>query len=166
MPIGDYATVNEFAPSWSDINTVLNIQGGISLKDIDYKGIKCNSTIAVGEQRGASGGRIIKRTTGAKTDTASATYYKSGMQRLLKALADVAPKDKQGRAQVSLVPFDVVVQFTPPGATEVYCVLIRGCRLIKMDLSHAEGNEADVVEIDLHPMEVVWMVDGKETVLI
>lgn len=166
MAIGDYPTYNDVAPSWSDIDTVLNISGGVSLKDIDYKGIKCNSTVAVGEQRGASGGRVIKRTTGAKTDTASASYYRSGLQKLFKALVAVAPKDKQGRPQISLVTFDVVANHTPPTSTEIYTVVIRGCRLIKTDASFAEGNEADVVELDLHPMEVVWMVDGKEVVLL
>lgn len=166
MAIGDFPTVNDIAPSWSDVDTVLNITGGISLKDIDYKGLKVNSTVAVGEQRGASGGRVIKRTTGAKTDAASASYYRSGLQKLFRAVSEVAPKDKQGRSQIGLVTFDVVCKHTPPGSTEIYCVIARGCRLIKLDLSMTEGNEADVVELDLSPAEVVWIVDGKELVLI
>jgi len=161
----EYPLLNEIAPSWADITTTINITDGESFTDIDYKEIKWKSAVEKGEQRGASGGRVIKRTTGAKTDEGSAVFYKSGLRKLLRALQAAAPVRGNQRL-ISLVTFDVVILHTPPGADDIYHEEMRGCSISSFDSTMTEGTDAETVAIDLMPIENVYIVDGKEMVLL
>lgn len=161
----DYPTLNGMAPSWADIATTIDVVGGGTLRDIDYAGFSFESAVEVGEQRGASGGRVMRRTVGAKTDTASATYYRSGLRRLVEALIPLAPTRGNQRL-VSLAPFSVLIQHSWAGDPDIYEVRLKGCRLLKIAESFAEGNEAEKVELDIHPIEIAWLINGVEVVLL
>jgi hypothetical protein len=161
----EFPSLNDIAPSWADIQTTHTVSGGSLLDMIDYSGIKFSSKVETGEQRGASGGRVMKRTTGSLKHTASATYYRSGLRKLVKALVPLAPT-RGNQSLVSLVPFDVLIQHSPPGESEIYTVKIKGCRLLGIDMSMTEGNDADKVECDINPIEIVNIIDGKEVVLL
>jgi hypothetical protein len=96
------------APSWADI--IVKITGsGISLLTVDdFAAINSSRTVEVGELQGASGGRVIKRTTGALKQEASITLYRSGYQKMLRTLMQNAPVRGNQRL-LSLVHFDIQV---------------------------------------------------------
>ena len=147
------------------MQTTIHVSGGETVVDIDYAGFKFGTVVEVGEQRGASGGRLMKRTTGSKKDTLSATYYKSGLRKLLRALMAVAPQRGNQRL-VSLVHFDIQTLHTPPGADGIYEQTARGCRLLKIDGGWTEGNEAEKVELEFSPAEIYFAIDSVEVVLL
>lgn len=159
-------TLNGVAPSWAEINTTINIAGGATVAAVDYKALDWESAIARGEQRGASGGRVLKRTTGQITNTASATFYKEGLRALKRALLAVAPRDGAGRPQLSKVPFDIVVKHSVDDDPEIYITKILGCRLDKHSEKNAEGTDPNTVDVDLNPIEIVEVIDGQDTVLL
>lgn len=161
----EYPELNGFAPSWADISTVINVAGGATLKDIDYRSINWTSTVERADQRGASGGRVIKRTAGQLTHEGSCEYYKSGLRKLLAVLLQVAPTRGNQRL-VSLVSFDIVILHSVPGDPEIYHEEMRGCRLSSFESAMTEGPDAEVVAMDLAPMETAWIVNGAEVVLL
>lgn len=161
----EYPVVDGIASSWADIITTIDVLGGQTLRDIDYAAINTGSTVEIGEQLGASGGRVMRRTSGSAKNTASATYYRSGFRKLVKALMPYAPV-RGNQVLISQVHFNILVQHTPLGETEIYQVKIKGCRLLGRDYKFAEGNDADKVELALNPIEVCDIIDGKEVVLL
>jgi hypothetical protein len=161
----EYPLLDGNAPSWADITTTINVQGGGSFKDIDYKELKWSSTVARGEQRGASGGRVIRRTTGELTEAGSAIYYRSGLRKLLKEIYPLAPVRGNQRL-VSLVTFNVVVLHTVPGDDEIYHHEMRGCRLSSFDATMTQGTDAEEVAMDLAPLSNVQIIGGVEIVLL
>lgn len=161
----EYPTLNDYAPSWADIITSFQVYGGQLLNTIDYKSLNWGSTVEVGEQRGASGGRVMKRTRGQVSHEASAEMYRSGHRRLLRALMEKAPT-RGNQVLVSLVAFDILIQHTPPGESDIYVTKIKGCRLLGHNAAFGEGSDADVIPVTLNPMEVVNIIDTKEVVLL
>lgn len=159
-------TLNGVEPSWAEINTTINVSGGAVLQTNDYKALDWESGIKRGDKRGASGGRVISRTTGEKTDTASGTFYKGGLRELKRKLMAVAPKDSAGRPQLSRVAFDVVVKHSVGDDAEIYITKLLGCHLDKNAEKNAEGIEANTVDVDLNPIEIVEVIDGQDTVLL
>jgi hypothetical protein len=170
MPLAvsqEYPSLNDVAPSWADIKTIVNISGGQTVVDIDYKSIKWSSKVERGEQAGASGGRVMKRTTGSVKDEGSCEYYKSGLRKLLKAIVGSTGIYTRGNQQlISLVSFDILIQHSVPGDDEIYEEVMRGCRLSSFESSMAEGNDAEIVPMDLAPMYCAWLIGGKEVVLL
>lgn len=160
----EYPTINGYAPSWADIQVTIDAVGGETVKDIDFAGFKVASKLTVGKQKGASGGRVIRRTSGDKEDTASATYYRSGLRTLIKALIPMAPT-RGNQVLIGLVAFTIQIQHTPPGETEIHEIVLKGCRLVGFDFTMAEGPDADKVELELDPIENALLIDGKEVVL-
>jgi hypothetical protein len=161
----EYPTIDGIAPSWADIVTTIQVAGGVTLKDIDYAAFNTDTVVEVGDQVGASGGRVMRRTSGSKKDSASATYYRSGLRKLIKALIPYAPT-RGNQVLISLVHFDILIQHTPPGESEIYQLKIKGARLTQSAFKFAEGNEADKVEVTFSTAEVVQIIDGKEVVLL
>ncbi len=170
MAAENYPSVNENEVSWADIDTTIILTGGKTIRTADYEGIKCNSEVKKGDVRGASGGRVVKRTTGEKTDAGSATFLRSGLRTLMRDLKDAAKTlgfvDSAGRPRLSQVAFTLNVKHSVPGDPAIYTVIMRGCTLCKVDMSMAVGPDADKVELDLNPIEVSWLVDGEECVLL
>lgn len=161
----EFPVTDGIVPSWADVIVRATPAGGDL---IDMKGIKSISTgvtVEVGEQRGASGGRVMYRTTGSKTDECSSTLYRNQYQGMVRNLAKIAPKRGNQRV-IGLVHFGMQVQHTPPGSSEIFEFRVKGCRLLGRTLASEEGNEADTVDLNLNPLEIVDMIDGEEIVFL
>lgn len=156
-----YPSINDIAPSWADIQTTWTVSGGTALEMIDYSAIKFSEKVEVGEQMGASGGRVMARTTGAVKYEGSMTLYRSGHRKFMRALAGVAPQRGSQRL-VSIPTFEILIQHTPPGETDIYKVKLKGCRYLGSSSDHKEGSDADQLEVTLSILEVVHIVDGLE----
>ena len=161
----EYPILDGVAPSWADIVVKATPDGGpvVDLKDI--AAISVSRTVEVGEQRGASGGRVMRRTTGAVSYEMTITFYRSGFQKFKRALAAVAPARGNQRA-TSLAHFDVTIQHTPQGDDEIYERRCNGCRVLSDTVASAEGVDADQVEVSVSVIEVVDIIDGLEVVLL
>ncbi len=77
-----YPSLNDVEPSWADIACTFTVYGGSLIDMADFAAIKFDSKVEVGEKRGASGGRVMARTTGSVKHTASADLYRGGHRRL------------------------------------------------------------------------------------
>lgn len=161
----EFPTYNGIAPSWADLKTTITPMGGSLIDTFDYSDLSCDSTVTVGEQKGASGGRVMKTTTGELAHTASITYYRSGLRKLIKGLMPIAPQRGNQRL-VSLVHFDVLVQHTPAGEPEIYEIKWKGVRLTGFQFAMAEGPDADKVVVPVHVKEIAQIIDGVEVVLL
>lgn len=164
-----YPSLNDIAPSWADIGVNFAVSGGSALDMADIKALKWSRKVEVGNQIGASGGRVMARTTGSGTQEASATLYRSGMRKLIKGLmaqAQTLGFVRGNQVIISRVSFDITIQHTPPGETEIYEVHVKGCRFLGDADDMKEGNDADTLEITLNPIEIANIINGKEVVLL
>lgn len=161
----EYPVLNGIAPSWADIAVKITPDGGPILDTKDIAAIHTARTVEVGEQRGASGGRVVRRTTGAVSYEMSITFYRSGYQKLIRELAKLAPSRGNQKA-ISLVHMGVQIQHTPQGDTEIYERRCKGCRFLADTLDGAEGTDADQIEVPFSVIEIVDMIDGEEIVLL
>lgn len=160
-------SLNERALSWAECTVTTNVVGGATIENVDIKSIDHETSVEVGEQRGRGGGRVKKRTTGQGKSTASATFYREGLRQLKRALMEHAPRDAQGALQLSLVTFDIVVQHSFSGDDpDIHTTKLLGCRLLKDAGKHAEGTDAETVDVDLSPLSIVEVIDGEDTVLL
>jgi hypothetical protein len=160
-----YPSLNDIEPSWADIAVTCTIYDGPLLEMADISEISWSRSVEVGERRGASGGRVMARTTGSVSYEASMTLYRSGYRKLMKALQEVAPT-RGNQKLVSLVGFDVMIQHSPPGEEEIYQTKIKGCRLLGDSNDNSEGTDADTVELTLSTIEIVQIVNGEEVAMI
>jgi hypothetical protein len=161
----EFPVLDGIAPSWADIIVRASPAGAPLIEMKDIAAINTGTTLEVGEQRGASGGRVIKRTRGSVSYEASVTLYYSGLQKLNRALKALAPKRGNQRVLRS-VHFGVQVQFTPPGEVEIFEYRIKGCFVSGRTLNAAEGTDAQQIEVPLNTIEIVDVVDGEEIVLL
>jgi hypothetical protein len=160
----EYPILDGIAPSWADI--VVKASGNIPMLEMkDIAALNTGATLEAGEQRGASGGRLLRHTTGSASYEASMTLYYSGYVKLIRALSGAAPV-RGNQYAVSLVHFNIQVQYTPFGDTETYEFHVRGVRYAGRTLNAAEGNDAQQVEVPLLCKEIVDIVDGKEIILL
>ena len=160
-----YPSLNGVEPSWADIAVTISATGQTALSMIDIAGLKWSRKVEVGEKRGASGGRIMARTTGQGSQDASGTFYRSGMRKLVKSLMSNAPT--RGRQVIiSNVAFDIMIQHTPAGESEIYVVKLKGCRYLGEADDMKEGTDADKLDITLNPIEIVNIINGREVVLL
>lgn len=159
----EYPVLDGIAPSWADIIVKATPKGAALIDIKDIAAINTGTTVEVGEQRGASGGRVIKRTTGSVSYEASITLYRSGYQKLVRGLMAIAPT-RGNQKVISLAHFGIQVQHTPPGDIEIYEYRLKGCRILGRSLNGAEGTDADQVEVPLSVIEIVDMIDGVEVV--
>jgi len=157
------------APSFADIAVKAQLGAGLlsgPLIDIrDIAAISTATTVEIGDQRGASGGRVLRRTTGSVSYEASLTLYRSGYQNLIKALGLIAPL-RNGQRVLSVVPFQIVVQHTPSWSTEIYEYRLEGVRLAGRTMNGAEGPDADQVEVPINVLQIVDVVLGVEHVML
>lgn len=159
----DFPVLDGIAPSWADLILKISPTGAAVLKTSDVKSINTGVKVEIGEQR--AGGRLMKRTTGDEKSEASITFYQEGWQKLLRALKDIAPKRGNQRL-IGLVPFDVQMQFTPPGSAEIFECRLKGCRTAGRTLNPAEGTEANTVEVPVSVTQIADVVDGVECVML
>jgi hypothetical protein len=167
MPLNNsFPLLNDVAPSFADVVLKITPTGGPVLTTEDFAALTDGRTVEVGEQRGASGGRVMRRTTGSISYEASITFYRSGYQTLYRAMAALAPTARGNQKVLSVVPFNVQIQHTPFGTTEIYDRRWRGCRIIGDGMSLAEGTEADQIEVPVSVIEIVDIIDGVEVALL
>lgn len=160
-----YPSLNDIEPSWADIAITQTVDGGALLGLEAIASLKWSRKVEVGVRRGASGGRVMARTTGQVSYEASAVFYRSGLRAMIKALMAVAPS-RGNQLIISLVPFDIMVQHTPPGETEIYQVNIKSCRFLGDADDMKEGSDADKVEVTLNPIEIANIINGQEVVML
>lgn len=180
MSFFDNPLINGFAPSWCDIAVRISPGGGPLIEIGDIAAIDYNGSVEIGEQR--EGGRVVNRTRGSSTYEASMTLYASGYQKLLAGLVAAAPL-RGSQSLLSLAVFSVNIQFTPPtggglagqalgavagalGVGGIFETRLKGCRIIGRNISAAEGNDAQQVEVPLSVIEIVDVIGGKEIVLV
>lgn len=164
-----YPSLQDVEPSWADIGVHATVSGAALLEMADIKSIKWSRKVEVGEKRGASGGRVMARTTGQGSQEASAVLYRSGMRKLVKALvtaATAAGYTRGNQVTISNVSFDFDIQHTPPGESEIYHVRIKGCRYLGDSDDMKEGTDPDTLEITLNPIEIANVINGQEVVLL
>lgn len=169
MPSQEYPTLNGIAPSWADIKIAIAALGANGLLETaDFNSISFASSVEIGTQRGASGGRVMKRTRGSKSDEAELGMYKSGARSLVELLASVAPERDGGLKQVGLAHFNINVQWSPPGDSSIWKLDILGCRITGMTFASSDGSaDPDVVPIPLSVIDIVQtMPDGTKAVLL
>lgn len=164
-----FPSLQDVEPSWADVAITATVGGGALLAMADIAALKWSDKVEVGQRRGTSGGRVMARTNGSVDYEASGTFYRAGHRRLIKALmaqAVVAGAVRGNQRLVSLVGFDIMIQHTPLGETEIYQVKLKGCRLLGRSHDMKEGNDADQIELQLNPIEIVEIVGGVEVVLL
>jgi hypothetical protein len=158
MPNLAFPSVNEHECSWADIAVTFNVIGGQTIKLVDLEGIKWSAKVEVGSSSGTSGGRVMKRTAGSEAVEASATVTRSGMVQIIEGLEAAAVAANQIRGDqviISGVSFDILVQHTPLGVDRIYTNKLVGCRYLGDSDDMKQGNEADVLELTLNPMQVL-----------
>ena len=158
MPNQAYPNVQGDICSWSDISVSLNVPGGAEAPLFDIEGIKWSDKVEVGEQRGASGGRVMGTTAGSLSTEASMTISRAGAIQFIEALEVAAlllPNAVRGnRVRIAGVRFDILVQHTPLGTERIFEAKLSGCRFLGRSHDYKQGNEADMVEITLNPIEI------------
>jgi hypothetical protein len=160
-----YPSLNDIEPSWADIGVTFTVFEGDLIDMADIASIKWSRKVEVGKRKGASGGRKMARTTGEGDQEASLTLYRSGLRKLIRGLMAKAPT-RGNQVLISLVAFDIMIQHSPPGETDIYKTKIKGCRYLGDSDDMAEGPDADQVEVTVDCMEIVNIIDGKEVVLL
>lgn len=154
-----FPSLNGVAQSWADIGVTVQVTGGTSQRTDDIADISYGTTVELGEQRGV-GMEIKKRTRGQRSYEGKITFYADGMRSMLSALAAVAPADAGGFKDTSQVVFDVLIQHSPPGVTEISEVQLIGCRLLTRNANHAEGTDPDKREGTLSIGRILEKIDG------
>jgi hypothetical protein len=180
MSFFDNPLLNGFAPSWCDIAVRVSPGAGPLIEIGDIAAIDYNASVEVGEQR--EGGRVVNRTRGSSKYEASMKLYASGYQKLLTGMIAAAPV-RGSQSLLSLVVFTINIQFTPPtggglagqaigaaasalGVGGIFETRLKGCRILGRNISAAEGNDAQQVEVPLSVIEIVDVINGREIVLV
>ena len=159
----DYPVFNDITPSWADVKATATV-GGATLVPMSYiNAVNTGTTVEAGKQM--AGGRVMRRTTGSLSDEASMTLYHGGLPIMLRSMIPYAPV-RGNQYLISLVTFDMQIQYLPEGADEIFDIRLDGCRLFGLNANGAEGTDPNKVEVALNPMQVIHMVDGKEVVLL
>lgn len=161
----DYPILNGIAPSFADVALKITPDGGPILDTKDFSALSDGRSVEVGEQRGASGGRVMRRTSGSISYEGSITFYRSGYQKLYRELARFAPLRGNQRA-LRFVHFGVQIQHTPIGDVEIYDRRWRGVCILGDGFDLAEGTDADQIEVPVSIAEIVDIIDGEEIVLL
>lgn len=108
----------------------------------------------------------MSRTRGQASNEASASITRGSLWTLFEAFAAVAPQRGNQRL-ISLVHFDLLVQHTPITTDLIFTTKFKGCRYLGDSDDMKDGNESDVIELTLNPLEIANILrDGTEIVLI
>lgn len=160
----EFPLLDGVEPSWADVAIRFSVHEGAVVETADIAGLDVSDSLDIGAVRG-TGPKKRKRTTGQEDNEGTLKLYRSGYLKLMRALMAKAPT-RNGVKQVGLVPFDIIWQHTPPGASEIYQRNVLGCRLAGRSFSGAEGADADQVELPLSIMDVIDVIDGEEAALV
>jgi hypothetical protein len=157
MPNQAFPSVNGHECSWADITITFNLPGGATAPIVNIEGIKWSRKVEVSESRGTSGGRPMKRTAGSVDYEASATVTRAGAAELMEQLetaASAAGLTRANQTIISAVGFDLLLQHTPLGDSRIYTAKLSGCRFLGDSSDMKQGNEADMIELTLNPIEI------------
>ena len=141
----EYPTINGVEPSYADVKFEIPLYSGPTIQTNDIAGFKFSDKVTVGLKKGTSGGRIMARTVGDLESDASIIFYLGGWRKFMRGLAAINKK-------ISLVGFDVLTKFTPPGEIDLYKFKVVGGRVIGRSFDIAEGSDAQKVEIPISVM--------------
>jgi hypothetical protein len=162
----DYPTLDGISPSWSDVIVRIAPDAAPILDVKDIKGINTSLSLELGEQRGASGGRVMARTTGQeKCEASMDLYYSAFRNKFLRGMKNQAPKRGNTRA-LRFVHFGVNYLYTPFGEDDIFEVRLYGCCYTGRDINGSEGTDAQIVNVKLSVLRIVDMVDGEEVSLL
>jgi hypothetical protein len=159
----DYPVLDGIAPSWADVTLKIAATGAPVLDTRDFKSINTSRSLEVGEKR--MGGRVLEFTTGSLGQEASITFYQAGYDKLLDAFSAIAPK-RGDEYLISLVHFNLDLQFSVPGSVKVYQRLVEGCRIAGDTLNPSEGTDANSIEVPIKCKVIADIVNGKRCVLL
>ena len=163
----DYPVLDGIAPSWADITVRSKPLGGQLIEMKDIAAINSSTSVEVGIQRSTAGGRPMRRTTGQVDYDGSITFYRYGFESFIEKLAEASEITRGNQVIISVVPFLIDVQHTPPGSERLFHFRLKGCRLLGDSDSLAEGTDADQVECPISILEKVRVLpDGREVVFL
>lgn len=150
------ASLNAHECSWVDGAIAILAPGGATVPLLDLEGWKWARKNERAESRGMSG-RPKKRTRGSPSFEGSASATRAGWMVVLEAIEAVAVSLGQVRDDkviIGGIDFDVLIQHTPLGDSRIYAVKMTGCSLDGDSSDMKQGNEADIVELVLNPLEI------------
>ena len=156
MPDNSSASLNIHECSWADGVISILAPGGPTVDMQDLEAWKWSRKNVRGESRGM-GGRMKKRTRGSSSCEASATATRAGWMVLIETIESIAlalGRVRDDKVIIGGIDFDVVIQHTPLGDSRIYAVKLSGCSLDGDSSDMKQGNEADMVEMVLNPMEI------------
>lgn len=141
-------TVQGEKVSYANIEIKFSLLGGLMFRTADVPAIDWQDDVEIVDVPG-TGSNPVGYSIGAYTKSASMTLYLAKFYELQNALAAV-PVGAKG---ICLVPFDIIVQWTPlslPSST-VLTAKIAGARMIGRQASNAPGAEAATRVVPLFP---------------
>lgn len=168
MPDNSSASLNVHECSWADATINILVPGGPTVPLLDLEAWKWSRKNERGESRGLSG-RPKKRTRGNPSYEASCTASRGGWMIILETVEEIAVslnRTRDDKVIIGGIDFDVIIQHTPLGDSRVYAVKLAGCSLDGDSSDMKQGNEADMIEMTLNPLEIsVKSASGKWLVL-
>lgn len=167
-----YPSLNGIEPSWADIAVYAVINGISGVPLLPMSGIsalKWSRKVEVGKKRGASGGRVMARTTGQLDQDGTLTIYRGDKPAFVSALATVASQNgyvRGNQAIISWVSFDIIIQYSPPNTLTLLETHLKGCKYLGDSDETEESADPNKIEITIDPMEIADIVNGQEIVLL
>lgn len=154
-----YSSVNVHECSWADAEFDMSIVGGAKISLVDLEAAKWSSKLERAITKGSSGGRPMKRTRGDLSHEATITASRGGWMIILEAL-EVLAESIPGRVRgdqviVGGLEFDILIQHSPQGDSRIYATKLRGCSNDGWSSDMKQGNEADMIEVPVNPIEIL-----------
>lgn len=166
-----YPVYNGFVPSWVDHTCTVAIAGGDVGELITMDGIasfSSKSSLSIGEQR--EGAIVVAQTSGSVSQEASWELKRDPHDRFVEKLALAAEKlgfvRPDGAIQIGLVRFNLRFSFTPPGSSRIYEEKLGGCRYTSYSGDRKEGDDPDVISMDLKPMSHELILPGNKRIVL
>lgn len=162
----EFPTLNGEAQSWANMLCKASVYNGPAIDLKDIKSFDWDVALERGVQR-TRDGAIKSFTRGQATPSCKVGFYADGLLKFWEACIDTclalggAYVDGD-TALVGLVKFDIFVQHTPLGASDIRQVDLLGLAWKKDAGSYAEGVEADATEAEFDIVRVVRTVNGKK----
>lgn len=161
----DFPVFDGITPAWADVQITAKPGTGSLIDMKEVKEISTGTAVSFGEQQGTSGGRVMKRTTGTAKNTASITLYRSGFQKLQRALIPFAKK-RGNQVLLATAHFNITYQLTPFNDPEIYETRLSGCKFAGRDINGAEGDDPALAVVPLSVSQIADIVDGQELVML
>ena len=99
----------------------------------------------------------MKRTRGDASYEASLTASRGGWMIIVDAIAELAKalgRVRGDRIIIGGIEFDILVQHAPLGDSNIYQAKLTGCSYDGDSSDMKQGNEADMIEITVNPIEI------------